>query len=87
MDNDKTLKIWNDNKQGQRKTYRYDYMTRILFIFAKANPKVQYAQGMNQALAPRYYLLNNRKNDVVKEEAAYFFMFNNVMSDLMELNI
>ena len=61
-------------------------MTRILFIFAKANPKVQYAQGMNQALAPRYYLLNNRKKDVVKE-AACFFMFSNVMSDIIELNI
>ena len=61
-------------------------MTRILFIFAKANPKVQYAQGINQALAPRSYLLNNRKKDVVKE-AACFFMFNNVMSDIIELNI
>jgi hypothetical protein len=31
----------------QRKTYRYDYMSRILYIYAKLNPKVHYRQGMN----------------------------------------
>lgn len=42
-----TLKIWTGNKKEHRKTYRYDYMTRILFIFAKVNPRAQYVQGMN----------------------------------------
>lgn len=74
--------MWNTHKEEQRKTYRYDYMTRILFVFAKANPKVQYVQGMNEVLAPIFYLLNNRKKDRI-QEAACFFMFNNVMSDLM----
>jgi hypothetical protein len=31
----------------QRKTYRYDYMTRILYIYARLNPRIQYVQGMN----------------------------------------
>lgn len=35
------------SKDKQRKTYRYDYMTRILYIYARLNPKIQYVQGMN----------------------------------------
>jgi hypothetical protein len=31
----------------QRKTYRYDYMSRILYIYAKLNPQIKYVQGMN----------------------------------------
>ena len=31
----------------QRKCYRYDYMSRILYIHAKLNPRIQYVQGMN----------------------------------------
>ena len=71
--------------QSQRRVYRYDYMTRILFIFAKLNPRAEYVQGMNEVLAPIFYLVNCRKPEV--EEACCFFMFNNVMTDLIELNI
>lgn len=53
--------IWLSNKELQRKTYRYDYMSRILFIYAKLNPKAAYVQGMNEVLAPIFYLVNNRK--------------------------
>lgn len=42
----------------QRKTYRYDYMSRILYVYAKLNPKIQYVQGMNEILAPIFYLVN-----------------------------
>lgn len=80
------MKLWNTSKEEQRRTYRYDYMTRILFVFAKVNPRAQYVQGMNEILAPIFYLINNRKKGPI-EEAACFFMFNNVMSDLLELNI
>ncbi len=57
-------------------------MTRILFVFAKVNPRAQYVQGMNEVLAPIFYLLNNRRKEGI-QEAACFFMFNNVMSDLL----
>jgi hypothetical protein len=60
-------------------------MTRILFIYAKLNPKAAYVQGMNEVLAPIFYMVNNRKKTI--DEAACFFMFNNVMTDLIELNI
>jgi hypothetical protein len=61
-------------------------MSRILFIYAKLNPKAAYVQGMNEVLAPIFYLVNNRKKEMI-DEAACFFMFNNVMTDLIELNI
>lgn len=66
-------------------TFHYDYMTRILFIFAKLNPKVSYVQGMNEILAPIFYLLNHSTPEL--QEAPCFFMFNNVMSDLLEMHM
>jgi hypothetical protein len=36
-------------------------MTRILFIFAKLNPLVEYVQGMNEILAPIFYIVNGHK--------------------------
>lgn len=40
-------------------------MSRILFIYAKLNPKILYVQGMNEILAPIFYLSNSgRSNEV-----------------------
>jgi hypothetical protein len=36
-------------------------MTRILYIYAKLNPKILYVQGMNEILAPIFYLVNVTK--------------------------
>ena len=36
-----------------------DVMARILFIYAKLNPGVKYVQGMNEILAPIYYIFAN----------------------------
>ncbi len=66
-------------------TYRYDYMTRILFIFARLNPRVEYVQGMNEILAPIFFVVNQSHKHV--QEAACFYMFNNIMSDLVELHM
>lgn len=72
-----------EDKVRQRKTYRYDYMTRILYIYSKLNPKVQYVQGMNEILAPIFYLVNISKPAQQLEEAACFFMFNNAICDIL----
>lgn len=66
-------------------TYRYDYMTRILFIFARLNPKVEYVQGMNEILAPIFYVVNHGRGRV--QEAACFYMFNALMTDILELHM
>lgn len=62
-------------------------MTRILYIYAKLNPKIQYVQGMNEILAPIFYLVNSPKAPTAVEEASCFFMFNNAISDIIELHI
>lgn len=63
-------------------------MTRILYIYAKLNPRIQYVQGMNEILAPIFYIVNSSKppNSLV-EEASCFFMFNNAISDIIQLHI
>lgn len=61
-------------------------MTRILFIFARLNPKAVYVQGMNEILAPIFYLVNSGNRGHI-QEAACFFMFNNVMSDILSMHI
>ena len=73
---------------NQKQTYYYDYMTRILYIFAKLHPKVSYVQGMNELVAPLFYLLNGvgQKEGIIQESAC-FFMFNNIMSDVVELHM
>ncbi|KAL8106182.1 uncharacterized protein LOC141678319 [Apium graveolens] len=54
----------------------------ILIIFAKLNPGIKYVQGMNEVLAPLYYVF---KNDPVEEnassaEADSFFCFVELIS-------
>ncbi|KAK1381250.1 Rab-GAP TBC domain-containing protein [Heracleum sosnowskyi] len=54
----------------------------ILIIFAKLNPGIRYVQGMNEVLAPLYYVF---KNDPVEEnassaEADTFFCFVELIS-------
>lgn len=34
-------------------------LKRILTIFAKLNPGIRYVQGMNEVLAPLYYVFKN----------------------------
>lgn len=72
------------SKEEAKQTYRYDYMTRILFIFGRLNPKIEYVQGMNEILAPIFYVVNSPHGPHEKiQEAAVFYMFNNVMTDIL----
>jgi TBC1 domain family member 13 len=62
-------------------------MTRILYIYSRLNPRVQYVQGMNEILAPIFYLVNINKSAACVDEASCFFMFNNAISDIIDLHI
>ncbi|CBZ53574.1 hypothetical protein NCLIV_033610 [Neospora caninum Liverpool] len=35
----------------------YDLLGRVLFVYAKVNPGIRYVQGMNELLAPIYYVI------------------------------
>ena len=53
-------------------------MTRVLFIFAKLNPGLTYVQGMNELLAPLYYLFGTDKHadmaSAAEPDAFYCFV-------------
>ncbi|XP_057431952.1 uncharacterized protein LOC130724688 isoform X1 [Lotus japonicus] len=61
-------------------------LKNILIIFAKLNPGIRYVQGMNEILAPLFYVL---KNDPEEEHAAFaeadtFFCFVELLSGLRD---
>lgn len=63
-----------------------DVLSRILFIYAKLNPGVQYVQGMNEILAPIYYCF---AQDVHPEfagfaEADSFYCFVGLMAEVRD---
>lgn len=47
-------------------------MRNILLLFAKLNPAISYVQGMNEVLAPLYYVFNtdNDENNVVSSSSS-----------------
>src|SRR5690606_32483047 len=60
---------------------------RILYIYAKLNPDVNYVQGMNEILAPIYYCFSvDEKLDINMDiEADSFWAFNFLMEDIKPL--
>ncbi|BBN06097.1 TBC1 domain family member 13 [Marchantia polymorpha subsp. ruderalis] len=61
-------------------------LRRALFIFAKLNPGIRYVQGMNEVLAPLYYVF---KTDPDESYAAHaepdaFFCFVELLSDFRD---
>ncbi|KAI7892461.1 rab-GTPase-TBC domain-containing protein [Mucor mucedo] len=66
--------------------YHWEAIERILFIYAKLNPGVGYVQGMNEILAPIYYVFAAKAADDDPPSQAYaeadsFFVFTTLMSD------
>lgn len=74
------------DKELQRITYKYHVMTRILFVYSRLNPRVGYVQGMNELLAPIFYLVNSHRIDDL-EEASCFFMLNNAVSSVLDMHM
>lgn len=50
-------------------------MARILFIYAKLNPGLKYVQGMNEILAPLFYVFS-------KSETVYKYKYRLLMKEL-----
>uniref|UniRef100_A0A1I7US37 TBC1 domain family member 13 n=1 Tax=Caenorhabditis tropicalis TaxID=1561998 RepID=A0A1I7US37_9PELO len=75
-----------DENQAPNSEFHWHIVERILFIYAKLNPGVQYVQGMNELVAPIYYVF---ANDADEEWAAYaeadtFFCFQQLMSEVKD---
>ncbi|KAJ9541598.1 hypothetical protein OSB04_028104 [Centaurea solstitialis] len=61
-------------------------LKNILIIYAKLNPGVRYVQGMNEILAPLFYVLKNDPNEdyAVNAEADTFFCFVELLSGFQD---
>eukprot|EP01006_Ploeotia_vitrea_P006506 TRINITY_DN13381_c0_g1_i1.p1 TRINITY_DN13381_c0_g1~~TRINITY_DN13381_c0_g1_i1.p1 ORF type:complete len:351 (-),score=9.27 TRINITY_DN13381_c0_g1_i1:204-1256(-) len=61
-------------------------MRRILYIYAILNPGIGYVQGMNEILAPLYYVVAKHMDDANEDphqaEVGTFFLFCNVLGFL-----
>ncbi|KAK9933181.1 hypothetical protein M0R45_020385 [Rubus argutus] len=59
-----------------------DALKNILVVFAKLNPGIRYVQGMNELLAPLYYVFKNDPNEeyAAAAEADTFFCFVELLS-------
>ncbi|KAI7906962.1 rab-GTPase-TBC domain-containing protein [Cokeromyces recurvatus] len=69
--------------------YHWEVIERILFIYAKLNPGVGYVQGMNELLAPIYYVFTAKASEEDQESQAYaeadsFFVFTTLMADVRD---
>ncbi|OAD65156.1 hypothetical protein PHYBLDRAFT_153752 [Phycomyces blakesleeanus NRRL 1555(-)] len=66
--------------------FHWEAIERLLFIYAKLNPGVGYVQGMNELLAPIYYVFSKDPNidEQAHAEADAFFVFTNLMSDVRD---
>ena len=47
-------------------------LKRVLFIFAKLNPGIRYVQGMNEVLAPLYYVFKTDNDESNAVSATYY---------------
>ncbi|KAK6194438.1 hypothetical protein SNE40_000072 [Patella caerulea] len=64
----------------------WEVVERILFIYAKLNPGLNYVQGMNEILGPIYYTFASDPDPECKEyaEADSFFCFTNLMAEIRD---
>ncbi|KAJ3290639.1 hypothetical protein HK104_006627 [Borealophlyctis nickersoniae] len=64
----------------------WEAVERILFIFAKLNPGIGYVQGLNEILAPLYYVMANDIDEEARAhaEADSFFTFSKLVSQFRD---
>ncbi|KAI8770955.1 TBC1 domain family member 13-like isoform X1 [Biomphalaria glabrata] len=71
------------------KEAHWEVVERILFLYAKLNPGLNYVQGMNEILGPIYYTFATDPDQNYREhaEADSFFCFTCLMSEIRDFFI
>jgi len=89
MDNRRncSMKDINDIYKINIKETHADVIARILFIYSKFFPDISYVQGMNEIIAPIYYVFSFDKTygveaSVENIEADVFWTFNSLMEQI-----
>lgn len=76
--------IQEERKQlGTASEKHFDILSRILYIYGRLNIGIQYVQGMNELLAPFYYVFTADNNEHCKDtiDSDSFFCFTILMRD------
>ena len=91
MDNRRncSMKDINEIYRINIKETHADVIIRILFIYSTFFPDISYVQGMNEIIAPIYYIFSFDKtygveNNIENIEADTFWAFNSLMSQIKE---
>ena len=84
-----SMKDINDIYKINIKETHADVIVRILFIYSTFFPDISYVQGMNEIIAPIYYIFSFDKTYGVEDsieniEADTFWAFNSLMSQLKD---
>ncbi|KAI9299721.1 rab-GTPase-TBC domain-containing protein, partial [Cunninghamella echinulata] len=78
----------DDDDDDHVQDYHWEVIERILFMYAKLNPGIGYVQGMNEILAPIYYVFANDTSThlagQVHAEADTFFSFSILMGEVRD---
>jgi hypothetical protein len=75
------------DEKGNHEDTHWEAMERILYLFAKTHPQIEYVQGMNNIIAPIYYVLANDPMNKRNSEPDCFFIFQKIMSEIGDLFI
>ncbi|XP_043701424.1 TBC1 domain family member 13-like isoform X2 [Telopea speciosissima] len=78
------MKFFSGDSSFSRKNR--EAMRNILLLFAKLNPAIRYVQGMNEVLAPLYYVFcsDSNKQSSSNAEADSFACFVRLLSDSVD---
>ncbi|KAK4764833.1 hypothetical protein SAY86_025923 [Trapa natans] len=78
------LKFFSGDTQSSRK--HRESMKNVLLLFAKLNPAIRYVQGMNEVLAPIYYIFSTDPDEqnAANAEADSFSCFVRLLSDSVD---
>jgi hypothetical protein len=73
-----------ETSQKDNGEYHWQVVERILFVYSKVNPGINYVQGMNEIIAPIYYVLASDSDTEWSKyaEADCFFCFQNIMTEI-----
>ena len=73
--------------KGKKEKTHYEIIKRILYIYAKVNPKMKYTQGMNEICAVIYFALWKDTEDdfLTLHEGEVFFTFSSFMNKIEEI--
>ena len=72
-----------------KKEKNYDIMRRILFIYAKQHPELNYVQGMNEIIAVIYYIFENDDNPFMINytESDTYYTFEILLEEIKQVFI